>query len=314
MFWQGISIFLRCLPRVIVIHRQWKIDCLDAHYVYPDGLAAVLLGKYLSVPVVVSARGTDINLLPKFRLIRPMIRWTLTQAAAVIAVSAALKEVMIGLGADGKKIHVVPNGVDPTRFQPIPIAEARRRLGLPVQGAIIVSVGTLIPSKGHELTIRALGHLARRQEQIRLYILGEGQYRSYLERLVEEMGLRETVQFAGKRPNEELQFWFSAATVSCLASSREGWPNVVTESLACGTPVVATRVGGVPEILLSEELGILVDRTIDSVAAGLERALTKTWDRRAISLRTRSRTWQEVATELEHILKTVGTEGNEPAA
>ncbi len=287
----------------MAIHRRWRIDCLDAHYVYPDGLAAVLLGKYLSVPVMVSARGTDINLFPTFRLIRPMICWTLTHGAGVIAVSAALKDEMVGLGADRDKIHVVPNGVDAARFQPVPSADARRSLGLPPDGPLIVAVGTLIPSKGHELAIRAVAQIRRRHRRLQLYILGEGQQRTFLEGLVRECGLSDTVHLMGKRPNAELQLWFSAATVSCLISAREGWPNVVIESLACGTPVVATRVGGIPEILHSEEVGLLVDQKIDSVAEGLTHALTKTWDRKAISVRARSRTWDEVAAELEEIFK-----------
>ncbi|MGB2641873.1 MAG: glycosyltransferase family 4 protein [Candidatus Acidiferrum sp.] len=303
MLWQGLSVFLRCLPRVRAIHRKWKVDCVDAHYVYPDGFAAVLLGKYLGVPVIVSARGSDINLLPTFRGVRSMIRWTLEQAAAVVSVSSALKDVMVGLGADGNKIHVVPNGVDPARFQSISAAEARRSLGLPESGAVIVSVGSLIPSKGNELVIRALARMGRENARTQLYILGDGPLRGFLEKLVEELSLRDAVHFLGKRPNEELPLWFNAATVSCLASSREGWPNVVTESLACGTPVVATRVGGVPEILHSEELGILVEQTVDSVADGLARALAKKWDRAAISSQTRERTWQRVAEELESIFK-----------
>jgi glycosyltransferase involved in cell wall biosynthesis len=303
MVWQGVSIFLRCLPQVRAIHRRWRIDCLDAHYVYPDGFAAILLGKYLRIPVIVSARGSDINLLSKFQLIRRMIRWTLEHSAAVIAVSEALKDAMIGLGADGDRIHVVPNGVDATRFQPIISSEARRNLSLPSNGAILVSVGSLIPSKGHELVLRALARLKNKEARPQLYILGEGPHRDSLEELAKQLGIQETVHFAGTRPNEELPSWFSAATVSCLASTREGWPNVVTESLACGTPVVATRVGGIPEILHSEDLGIIVDQTIDSVAGGLERALRKNWNRSAISSQTRKRTWHEVAIEVERIIQ-----------
>jgi glycosyltransferase involved in cell wall biosynthesis len=303
MVWQGVSIFLRCLPQVRAIHRLWKIECMDAHYVYPDGFAAVLLGKYLGIPVIVSARGSDINLLSKFRTVRLMIRWTLQQSAAVISVSQALKEAMIALGANGDRIHVVPNGVDATRFQPMISSEARRNLSLPSDGPILVSVGNLIPSKGHELVIRALALLKNKGLRPQLYILGQGPHRDTLEELAKRLDLGETIHFVGKRPNEELRSWFSAATVSCLASSREGWPNVVTESLACGTPVVATRVGGVPEILHSEELGIIVDQTIDSVAGGLERALSKNWNRSAISSQTRKRTWHQVAIEVERIFQ-----------
>src|SRR6266852_7294000 len=99
------------------LNKQEKFDCMDAHFVYPDGFAAVLLGKVLGVPVTISARGTDINLFSSFLLIRPMIRWTLKQSAAAIAVSAALKEKMKELDIDLGKIHVIPNGVDAASFQ-----------------------------------------------------------------------------------------------------------------------------------------------------------------------------------------------------
>ena len=138
---------------------------------------------------------------------------------------------------------------------------------------------------------------------MRLAILGEGPLRSELEKLISELGLRDRVQLPGKRPNEELRLWYSAATASCLASAREGWPNVVTESLACGTPVVATRVGGIPEILHSSELGVLVEQSVDGIAAGLEEALSRSWDRQTISQRTLARTWETVAAEVEDVFK-----------
>ena len=169
----------------------------------------------------------------------------------MIAVSAALRDTMAGLGLSREKIHLIPNAVETTRFRPIPALEARQRLSLPEGSPLLVSVGSLIEAKGHQLTIRAVALLGNQFPSLRLYIIGEGPYRTELERLIKSLGLQERVQLLGKRPNEELPFWFSAASLSCLASSREGWPNVVTESLACGTPVVATRVGGIPEILHS---------------------------------------------------------------
>ncbi len=298
----AVSMFLGSLPRCAELNRQARFDCIDAHFVYPDGLAAVLLGKVLGVPVTLSARGTDINLFPSFTLIRPMIRWTLKQAANVIAVSAALKKEIVELGMDPGRIHVIPNGVDATRFRVIPKEEARRKLSLPEEGELLVSVGSLIPSKGHQLLIRAIRQVARNHPHLRLYILGEGTFRAKLESLVAELGLSDFVQVLNKRPNEELPLWFSAADASCLASEREGWPNVVTESLACGTPVVGTRVGGIPEILHSPEFGILVDQTVESIAAGIERALLEKWNHEAISLHIRARTWERVAAEVEEIL------------
>jgi len=299
----AVSMFLGCRPEVARLNERAKLDCIDAHFVYPDGLAAVLLGKFLGVPVIVSARGSDIHAYPAFRTIRPMIRWTLQHADALIAVSASLKKSMIELGASADKIHVIPNGIDPVRFQPVPISQARQELNLPVDAPFIVSVGALIPSKGHQFLVRAFGRIAGRHPDMRLAILGEGPLRSQLEQLILELGLRARVHLLGKRPNEELRLWYSAATASCLASAGEGWPNVVTESLTCGTPVVATRVGGIPEILQSSEFGVLVEQSVDAIAAGLEEALSRSWDRETISQQTLARTWETVAAEVEDVLQ-----------
>ena len=299
MPFHALLMFLGSFARVRRLHDSAKIDCIDAHFVYPDGLAAVLLGKVLSVPVTVSARGTDINFFPSFRFIRPMIRWTLSQADRVIAVSGALKESMVALGVRPDKIIVIPNGVNTELFHLTDREGARRELNLPLQAPILVSVGALIRPKGQLILIRAFARIAARHPELKLYIVGEGPLRSELESLVRAHNLQDRVFLPGKRPNKELLQWFNAADISLLVSEREGWPNVVTESLACGTPVVATRVGGVPEILHSPELGILVDQTVESVAEGIEKALGKTWLREAISERTRARTWSTVAGELE---------------
>ena len=298
----ALLMFLGSLPLALRMNAQAGFDCIDAHFVYPDGLAAVLLGKVLKVPVVVSARGTDINVYPSFRSIRPMIRWTLSQAHEIIAVSASLMEAMHALGASTYKTHVISNGVDGDRFERVDPVQARIQLGLQAGIPFIVSVGALIPAKGHEKLIKAFKQIVPRHPNLRLYILGEGPSRLNLTSLIQKLDLQDRIQLPGKRPNEELKSWFSASEVSCLVSEREGWPNVVTESLACGTPVVATRVGGIPEILHSEHLGVLVDQTLDAIALGLETALSRPWDRKAISEQTRKRTWSHVAREVEAVL------------
>ncbi len=298
----GLLMFLGSVFLVRRLKKGMSFDCIDAHYVYPDGFAAALLGKVSGVPVIVSARGTDVNWFPSFRLIRPMIRWTLRRAAGVIAVSAALKDVMVKLGVPAEKIRVIGNGVDVGRFQPLDRRAARRQLKLPEDGPVIVSVGALIPNKGHQFLIRALAQLAPRYPGLRAYLLGEGSYRAKLEALVSEAGMQERVFLVGSRPYEELHRWFSAADVSCLVSAREGWPNVLLESLACGTPVVATRVGGIPEVIVSPELGVLVEQDVPSIAAGLELALNKQWNRAALVRYAGRRTWGVVAEEVEQHL------------
>jgi len=298
----GLLLFLGIRRLAKRLHKQVRFDCIDAHFVYPDGFAAVLLGKMLRLPVVVSARGTDINLYPSFRLIRPMIRWTLRRASGAVAVSASLLNVMLGLGLEAKKGCVIGNGIDPQRFHPVDPLEARAHLGLPERAKIIVSVGALIPRKGFHFLIPSVAEIAPRFPGLRLYILGEGEFRAPLEKLLADYKLQGSVFLPGSKPNEDLRDWFSAADLSCLVSSREGWPNVIQESLACGTPVLATRLWGAPEIIVSDELGLLVAQGKDAISAGLEAALTKNWDRKFIAAHAGKRTWETVAREVEEFL------------
>lgn len=298
----GLLMFFGSLPTLLRVRRSEYPDCIDAHYVFPDGMAAVLAGKLLGIPAFVSARGTDINLFPRFPLVRTMIRWTLSRATGIIAVCGALKEAMVDLGIPAEKIMVIGNGIDTGRFECLDRQEARRKVQIPREGRVVVAVGALIPRKGYQFLIPAMAKVLRDRADVCLYIVGEGSFRSSLEKLVIDHGLAERVHLVGSRPNEEVALWFNAADVSCLASSREGWPNVLLESLACGTPVVATRVWGVPEVITSPDLGLIVDQEPSSIARGLMSALEKPWDRDLLVRYARTRTWDVVAEEVEQYL------------
>ena len=300
----GWLMFLGSFSLVRRLHRQHKFDVIDAHYVYPDGFAAVLLGAFLGLPVVVSARGTDINLFPSFRLIRPMIRYTLGKASAVVAVSASLRNAMLSLGLTPDKVGVIGNGVDLERFFPLELSTARSRLNLPQDAQIAVSVGGLVEAKGHQYLVAALGSIVDRYPNLRAYIVGEGPLRAKLQSMIQAGGLQDHITLVGAQANEDLKFWYNAADVTVLTSSREGWPNVILESLACGTPVIATGVGGVPEVIVSPELGVIVEQTAHSVACGLETAFQRKWDRVFIERYARHRTWDRVAAELEQWFNT----------
>ena len=303
MPFHGLSMFAGSLGTVRQLHEKMKFDCIDAHYIYPDGFAAVRLGRSLGIPVIVSARGTDISLFPSFRLIRPMIQWTLRNAAGVVGVCEALRQSMLGLGASVENTRAIGNGVDVERFVPMERDQARRKLGIPLAAEVVVAVGNLVPVKGYQFLIPVIARLSSHHPKIKLYIIGEGYFRTRLEALAQQQKVQDRVVFVGRKPNEELKYWYSAADVSCLASSREGWANVLLESLACGTPVVATRVWGAPEVITSPELGVLVNQNVDSILAGLETALGKRWDREALARYAGSRTWDVVAGEVENFLK-----------
>jgi teichuronic acid biosynthesis glycosyltransferase TuaC len=302
---QALLMLLGTFRLVFKLHRKHEFDVIDAHFVFPDGLAGVFLGKLLNLPTIVSARGTDINLYPNFSLIRPQIRYSLRHAAGAIAVCKALQDVMVLLAGPGHNVQVIGNGVDTTRFFPIALEEARRELNLQVDNLIIVAVGALVARKGYQFLIPAFAQIRKQFADARLYILGEGESRDELQQMIVALGLSDSVHLPGSCPNARLRYWYSAADVSCLVSSREGWPNVLLESLACGTPVVATGLWGTPEVITSPELGIMADQSVPSIASCLKSALERKWDRGSIASHARERDWNVVARELEEYLASV---------
>ena len=239
-------------------------DLIDAHYFYPDGVAAVLLGRWFNKPVVITARGTDINLIPQHALPRRMILWAARHAAGMITVCQALKDAMVELGIPAANIKSLRNGVDLQLFQPVDRAAARARLK--ITRRTLLSVGYLIPRKAHDLIIRALPALPETD----LLIAGTGPEQAALRQLARTLGVAERVRFVGALPQTELRYYYGAVDALVLASSREGWANVLLEAMACGTPVVASRVWGTPEVVAAPAAGVLMpERSASGVAAGV---------------------------------------------
>lgn len=265
-------------------------DLIDAHYFYPDGVAASWLARWLGKPVVITARGTDMNLIPQYRLPRMMIRAAAKRAAGVVAVSQALKDAIVSLGVPADKITVLRNGVDLELFHPRNREAARAALGL--TGTTLISVGHLIERKGHEFAIGALAQL----KQCVLLIAGEGPERKNLEKLAQQLGVTDRVRFLGAVPHAKLQELYVAADALILASSREGWPNVLLEAMACGTPVVATAIWGNPEVVSCREAGVLMkNRTVEACAEAVEELLEAPSDRAATRAYAEQFSWHETS-------------------
>jgi teichuronic acid biosynthesis glycosyltransferase TuaC len=284
-----------------MIKCRYDFDVIDAHYFYPDGVSAAMLGASLGKPVVITARGTDINLIPNYYFPRRMIRWAAKCAAAIVTVCQALKDRLVELGIDSEKITVLRNGVDLIQFSPPPNRqEQRNRLG--VRQKMLLSVGALIPRKGHDLIIEALPKLPDCQ----LFIAGEGPEGNNLHRLVVSLNLNDRVAFLGGVAHEKLGDFYGAADALVLASSREGWANVLLESMACGTPVVATRIWGTPEIITAAEAGVLIrERTADAIAAGVSKLFSAYPDRAATRRLAERFSWDETTAGLEELFSSV---------
>ena len=288
-----LALALGALPALRALRAEgFDFDLIDAHYYYPDGVAAALLARWFGKPFVVTARGSDINLIARYRAPRRMMQWAARRARGSIGVSRALVESMAQCGFEVEKLHVISNGVDLERFRPIPPAEARAGLGLTGR-PVLLSVGNLVALKGHDLTIAAFDGLLAEHPDAQLVLVGVGAERSRLEGQVQALGLGARVRFAGAVPNDELRLWYSAADVSVLASSREGWPNVLLESMACGTPVVATRRGGSAEIVTGNAAGRLVEvRDAAHLGAAIETLLHALPERAGVRAHASGFGWQ----------------------
>ena len=263
-----LALFAAVLP---LLRRQIRegqdFDLIDAHYFYPDGVAAVLLGRALGRPVVITARGDDLDLISTYAIPRRWIRWAAQQAAGLITVSNGLKRRLEALGTAPHRVRMLRNGVDLAVFRPCDRDAARRVLGF--TRPTLLAVGNLVPKKRHLLIVEALAQL----EGVDLAIVGDGPERPLIEALARKLRVSDRVRFLGRQPQESLPRIYSAADLLVHPSLREGWPNVLLESMACGTAVVVANFDGVDDIVAAPEAGRILDEATPRCLAGTIRDL-----------------------------------------
>ena len=292
---RALSMFAAIAPAVQRLHRRVGFDVINCHWLYPDGAVGTWLGRHLDVPVVLTALGSDVNLMLADRRVRPQIVRALRRADAVTTKSAMLKRRIVEEGIPGARIRVTRNGVDTARFTIRDRESCARALGLGAAEARVLFVGKLAPVKDVPCLIDAFARLAAARRALTLYVVGDGGDRALCERIVHEHALAGRVRFAGAVHPERIPLWLGAAHLLCLPSLHEGCPNVVLEALASGRPVVASRVGGVPE-LVPPTAGLLVPPgDAEGLASALDRALVDRWDAPAIRAGVVSRSWESAA-------------------
>lgn len=303
---------LGCLPLLRRLQREFDFDIIDAHFVYPDGVAARWLGKWLGRPYTITLRGS----LTRFEsntLLRRQIEHAMDDAANVFSVADALRQDAIRWGQSPDHVQVIGNGANLERFRPEDQRQSRKHFDLPTQGQFLVSVGGLTERKGFHRVIATLPELLKTHPDLHLVIAGgatpEGNNEAELREQVRQLGLLDRVFFLGPVPPDQLRFVYSAGDLFVLATRFEGWANVFLEASACALPIVTTRVGGNAEVVNSTEIGLLVP--YDDHAAlrdAISDALARHWNREAILAHAHANAWEKRIPELVAALQGISLE------
>lgn len=292
---------MRLLPHI----RRFNPDLILSYVLYPDGYAALHVAKALGIPLVVTAIGSDLNRV-RGAIPRMLTRKVLREANSVVTVSRHLLATAIGMGADPSTSRAVLNGCDLCLFRPADRASARNALQLPANAEIVLYVGRIDLQKGLIELVNAVTRLRQHRPSLCAYMVGDGPDLPRVISRITRNGAEAFVTVVPSEPSARVALWMAAADVVALPSYQEGCPNVILEARAVGRPVVASRVGGIPEILAGEGSELIPPRNASALAEALERVLGREWDAGAISSQC-GRSWQAVAQEMHGICSGVAS-------
>jgi teichuronic acid biosynthesis glycosyltransferase TuaC len=272
-----------------------------ANWAYPDGWAGIQAAHRLKLPSVLQLLGSDINFMASDPVRRPFILEAMDQTSLITTVSAPLRDKALEMGAPPEKVIVLPNGVDTDLFQPRDRTQSRLYLGLPLNRKLILFVGHLVPEKGPQIVLEVLAQLP---DDVMLIMVGGGPLRRSLSEKVKSLGLADRVRFVGEVPHQRIPAFIAACDCLALPSLREGEPNAVLEALAAGRPVAASRVGGVPQLVVDGSQGHLCTAgDADDLARALRLTLNRKWGTKELAASVADRTWQASARRLLDILQ-----------
>ncbi|MFH2138132.1 MAG: glycosyltransferase family 4 protein [Candidatus Omnitrophota bacterium] len=299
-FFYFFSIILLCQR----LHKENSIEAIVSMYGYPDAFAGSLVALFLRKPHIIKLLGSDVNIISRKFLRGKFIRFALRRADEIIVMSDDMKEKVVELGVNSSKLTTLYNGVDKTIFKPISQDSARRKLGIEGEDMVVLFVGNFKRIKGIDFLLEAAKKLKADFPKLKFFLVGQGPLEYSYKNFVKKNRLDKTVKFLGVKTPEEIAMLMNGADILCLPSLNEGLPNVVLESISCGTPVIASNVGGIAEVICSDESGFLIKPgNTDSLVNALKRGLTKEWDRKEIFKRSSDFSWVRNAEGLYEIIK-----------
>jgi glycosyltransferase involved in cell wall biosynthesis len=283
----------------MILKNNINFNLIHAHFL-ENGFIGAHLKDIYDKPLVITVHGSDVYDLPfRDRWYNYLARSVLTKADRVITVSKFNAEKLLSLGISSNKLYVIPNGYDERLFKPVSTKKSKEKLGLPLNKKILLSVGNLVDNKGHIYLISAMPLVLRERKDVLLVIIGSGPLKKTLQSMVKRYGLEDYVTFTGGRRHEEIPIWMNASDIFVLPSLKEGFPTVIPEAMACGKPIVATKVGGIPEAIVNNDLGILVDpRNERALASAILEALERKWNTDIILKYAKKYSWRELAKQI----------------
>ncbi|MBU1043911.1 MAG: glycosyltransferase family 4 protein [Candidatus Omnitrophica bacterium] len=293
----GVYFYLSLYGKIKKIHESFKFDIILALWVFPDGVGSYYIAKKLKVPIIVEALGSDINIYTKYFLRRKIISSILNKCDRVIAVSTKLKDTMASIGVHSEKVSVISNGVNSLAFNRIDKRKAREILKLSVGSKIILFVGNLVPVKGVNFLLDAYKMVASNDKNVQLILVGDGFLKQSLVKKAKDYNIE--VNFCGKVSHSDVSLWMNACDVLCLPSLNEGCPNVILEAMACGSRIVASCVGGIPEMVSSySRVELVKPKDVKQLAKALTSAVTNEKNIEEIKNVINNRSWHDAAQEI----------------